>query len=321
VRHYKVLCFWDISFCPWVLDKLKEVADVDVREPDRQYLLDHVGEYDAYLASLHVRFDAEVVSRAKKMKVVATPSTGLDHLDLEALAQAGIELQCIKTEFGLLDSITATAEMAWCLMLSALRHLPHAHNAAMQGRWARDRYRGHQISGMTLGILGVGRLGSMMADYGKAFRMRVLGCDRSPRHQLPHVQYVDFDTLLRESDILTIHIHLTDDNRHLIDKHALAKMKDGVCIVNTSRGAIIKEDDFVQAIRSGKVGAAGLDVIEGEWRPDLQNHPLIQLAREHDSIVISPHLGGITVESQAASTKFVADRLGDTLRKMTPASR
>lgn len=315
----KVLCFWDIRCCPWVLDGLRKVADVDLREPDRQYLLEHIGQYDAYMAALAVRFDAEVVAKADRLKILATPSTGLDHLDLDAIKARGIELQSIKTDFQLLDRITATAEMAWALMLAAARHLPHAHNDAMRGMWTRDKFRGTQLSGKTLGILGVGRLGKMMADYGRAFRMRVLGCDRSPRDRVAHVEYVDFDTLLREADVLSIHIHLTEDNRHLINKAAFDRMKKGVIIVNTSRGGIINEDDFVAAIKSGKVAGAGLDVIEGEWRTDLEQHPLIKLAREHHSIVISPHLGGVTVESQAMSSEFVANRLADSLKKLFPA--
>jgi len=314
MARFKVLCPWDVSFCEWTLDQLKEVADVDVIEPDRDYVLEHIHEYDAYLASLYVQIDKEVLQRAKKLKIIYTPSTGLDHLDLETIEAMGIEWYCIKTEFGLLDGVTATAEMAWTLMLAACRRLPTAHNAAMRGEWARDKFRGMQLSGKTLGIIGVGRLGRMMAEYGQGFRMRVLGYDHNKRYVVPGVQYADLDTLLAESDVITIHIHLTEENRHFIDKASFDKMKDGVVIINTSRGAIIKEDDFVEAIKSGKVGGAGLDVIEGEWREDLENHPLIQLAREHDRVVISPHLGGVTVESQAASHEFVADRLAEWIK-------
>ena len=316
MKPYKALCFWDLSFGANILDRLGTIADIVVHEPDHQFLLDHIDQFDVYLSSLHVRFDKPVIDRADKLKIVATPSTGLDHLDVNALAQRGIELQSIKTDYQLLDSITATAEMAWALMLAAVRRVPKAYQAAMRGHWARDEFRGNQMSGKTLGILGVGRLGTMVAAYGQAFRMKVIGCDHSPRHTVPGVEYVDFDTLLRQSDVISIHIHLNEDNRHLIDATAFEKMKEGVVIVNTSRGAVIKEDDFVNAIKSGKVGAAGLDVIEGEWRQDLENHPLIQLAREHECVVIVPHLGGVTFESQTMSLQFVADRLADTLKKL-----
>lgn len=312
-QPFRVLCLWDISISPGVLDRLRAVAEVDVREPDRDWVTAHIGDYDAVLVALALPLDADLVSRAHRLKIVVTPSTGLDHLDLTALAARGVTVQSIKTEFELLDRITATAEMAWTLALAASRKLPMAHQSALRGDWARDRFRGTQISGKTLGILGLGRLGTMVARYGQAFGLRVLGCDRSPRKTLDFVEYVDFDTLLAESDILSIHIHLTDDNRHLIDAAAIARMKPGAVLVNTSRGGIVDETALVAALRSGHLGGAGLDVIDGEWRTDLAAHPVIALAREHPSVVISPHVGGVTVESQTMSLQFCADRLADTI--------
>jgi D-3-phosphoglycerate dehydrogenase len=224
MARFKVLCAWDDTLGRDITGRLPEIADVDWQpHMDHAWLLKNVHNYDAYLATLHVRFDREVVERAKRLKIVSTPSTGLDHLDLQALEERGFPMLCNKTEFGLLNDVTATAEMAWGLLLGCMRHVPHAHNAAMKGIWARDRYRGHQISKMILGVLGVGRLGKMVCDYGNAFRMRVLGCDRQPITH-PNVKQVDFETLLRESDVISIHIHLTDDNRHLIKKREFDKM-------------------------------------------------------------------------------------------------
>lgn len=311
----RVLCMMDIAPHPHVLDGLRRVADVDIVPPDRAALLERIGAYEGYLATLEVRLTAEALDRAARLKVVATPSTGLDHLDLAELEKRGIRLISIKTEYELLDRITATAEMAWALLLAAVRKLPAAHAATMRGRWARDAFRGRQLSGLTLGILGVGRLGAMVAEYGRAFRMRVLGCDTNPRRIVPGVTYVDLDTLLRESDVLTLHIHLTPENTRFIGREAFAKMKDGVVIVNTSRGAVIDEVAFLESLKSGKVGAAGLDVIEGEWRDDLVNHPLVRYAREHDHVVISPHVGGVTRDSQAIVMEFVADRLARALEE------
>ena len=316
MRKYKVLCYWDRSLGPEkLLGRLPQIADVDWHEPDHQHLLDHIGEYDAHLCALQVRFDKAVIARAKRLKFLSTPSTGTDHIDCADLAAAGIELLSNKTEFAMLDQVTATAELAWGLILAAVRKIPWGHNTAMQGIWARERFRGHQIAYKTLGILGVGRLGKMVATYGNAFRMRVLGCDVKTL-DVPGVQQVDFDTLLRESDVISIHIHLTEETRNLLSKKEFDKMKDGVVIVNTSRGAIINEADFHAALQSGKVRAAGLDVIEGEWRTDLVNHPLIQYAREHENVVIMPHLGGITWESQLMAFEFTANKLADALERL-----
>jgi D-3-phosphoglycerate dehydrogenase len=203
--------------------------------------------------------------------------------------------------------------MTWCLLLAVARRLPWAFAAAQGGYWARDAFRGSQISGKTLGVLGYGRLGRMVADYGKAFRMRVLVCDVLPVQPAPGVEMVSFERLLAESDVLSIHIHLTDENRRIIDAAALARMKRDALLINTSRGAIIDENAFLAALESGRLAGAGLDVIEGEWRDDLAKHPLIVYANRRQNLVISPHLGGVTVESQRMAYARAADRLADYL--------
>ena len=312
----RVLCQWDISFCPWVTSELQHVADIDMQPADRDWLLEHIHEYDAILVSLLVPLDKELIEKATRLKIVVTCTTGLDHLDLETLAARNIEVQSIKTDFDLLDRVTATAELAWALILATSRKLPAAHQAAARGQWARDLYRGRQLSGRTLGILGVGRLGSMMADYGKAFRMRVLGCDHHPRKKIDHVEYVDFKTLLREADVLSIHVHLTQENRGLINREALSLMKHDAIIVNTSRGAIIDETALVEALGANKLGGAGLDVIDGEWRTDLTDHPLIAYARDHDNLTITPHIGGVTDEAQQITCAFTANRVAAALTNL-----
>jgi len=217
------------------------------------------------------------------------------------------------TEF--LDSITATAELAWGLLLATVRRLPWAFDAAKAGHWARDGYRGHQLSGKTLGILGYGRLGRIVAEYGKAFRMRVIACDVREVKAADGVQMVDFDTLLRESDVLSLHIHLTEENRGIINAETFAKMKLGAVLVNTSRGAIIDEKAFLDALLSGRLGGAGVDVIEGEWDEDLSRHPLIRYANEHENLVISPHIGGVTHESQRMVYEHTVSKLVDYLEQ------
>jgi len=318
-RRFRVLCMADVSACPEALDPLREVAQVDVVPADRQVLVSSIGAYDAYFATLGVQVDAEVLARAGppygRLRAIATPSTGTDHLDLERARQLGIEVLSNKTDYELLDRITATAEMAWCLLLAAVRRLPWAFDAARQGEWARDRFRGHQLAYKTLGILGYGRLGRMVAQYGLAFRMRVIACDIRP-FEAEHVRQVDLDTLLRESDVISIHVHLDETTRGMIGRREFALMRDGVVIVNTSRGAVINEDDFLEALRSGKVGAAGVDVIEGEWRTDLQEHPLVRYARQHDNLVISPHVGGVTLESQRMAYTHTARKLAAFLQSL-----
>jgi D-3-phosphoglycerate dehydrogenase len=299
----------DIAPYPGVLASLEDIAEVVTMAPDESTLRDVISEFDAYFASLKVILTEEIIARGNRLKVVGTNATGTDHIDLEALTRRGIPYIGLKHETAFLDDITATAEMAWALLLGTVRKLPWSHAASCRGEWARDRFRGHQLSGMTCGILGYGRLGRMVADYAKAFRMQVIACDTENVTPSEGVAMVDFDTLLARSDVLSIHIHLTEANRCLFTEETFDQMKPGAVLVNTSRGGILDEEAFVRALSSGRLGGAGVDVIDGEWNDDLSTHPLIQYARSHENLVISPHTGGVTYESQASTIEFTAQKM------------
>ena len=310
----KVLCMHDVAPYPEALDPLREVAEVVCEPADQQRLVDIIAEYDAYVASLHVQVNADVLAAAKRLKVIATSSTGTDHIDLRRCDERGIAVLSIKTDYDLLNQVTCTAELAFGLLLGVVRRMPWAFDRAKEGVWARDEFRGHQLNGKTFGILGVGRLGTMSAQYAQAFRMRVIGCDLK-KIELPFVEQVDFDTLLAQSDILTIHIHLTDETRGIIGREEFARMKPGAILINTSRGAIIDEEALVEALESGKLAGAGVDVIHGEWDSNLHDHPLIRYAREHQNLLITPHVGGVTYEAQSITLRHIAEKLARWLKE------
>ena len=293
MKKFRVL--WslrDAEYCPESVNVVRELAQVDYLPPSREALLERIADYDAYFTGAEICFDREAIQRAKRLKVVAAPSTGTDHIDVKTLAERGIIFLALTKEYEVIEKFTATAETAWGLLIACIRRIPTAVKTVLEGKWSQQGFMSWQLSGKTLGVLGVGRLGKMVVEYGKAFRMRVLGCDLK-KFNIPGVEQVDFDTLLRESDVLSIHVHLTDETRGLISKEAFAKMKDGVVIINTSRGAIIDEQAFLEALKSSKVSAAGLDVIEGEWMEDISKHPLVQYAQEHDTVLIIGHQADI----------------------------
>jgi D-3-phosphoglycerate dehydrogenase len=303
-----IVCSADLAHLPEARRMLESAGRVRYVPATAVSLRAALAEADAYFASMHVRLTAELIDHAPRLRVVSTPSTGLDHLDLAAIVRRGIAVLSLKDDRELLDRIPSTAELAWALLLACARRLPEAIDAARRGEWARDRLRGHQLAGKTLGVLGMGRLGSMVAAYGRAFRMRVLGCDLRPI-ELPGVERVSFDRLFAESDVVSIHIHLTEANRGLVNRDVLAGMKSGSVLVNTSRGAIVDEAALLEALQTGPLAAAGLDVVEGEWREDLDRHPLITYARNHGNLVITPHLGGVTYEAQELAYSAAARKL------------
>jgi D-3-phosphoglycerate dehydrogenase len=311
-----LLCAADISHLPETRAHLETAFELRVVRPaTSEALARALPLADAYFASLEVRLTDDLMDLAPRLKAIATPTTGLDHLDLVAAAERGIAVLSIKNERALLDRITATAELAWALVLACSRRLPAAFDATRAGCWARDTLRGHQLAEKTCGIIGCGRLGTMVAQYARAFRMPVLGYDTREIH-LDGVENVTLNELLARSDVISVHIHLTEANLGFLNRERIFRMKPGAILVNTSRGAIVDENAVVDALNAGHLGAYGTDVIDGEWREDLENHPLIRHAREHDNAVITPHIGGITYESQALAYKHTAGMLVDYCRRI-----
>ena len=298
----------DLSMAPEAVDTLRQAGDVCCRPPDQKLLLDIIHQYDALWLHTDLKATGEMFDRAKCLKVVNTASTGTDHVDTAEAARRGIRILSITRDYALLDTFTATAECAWMLMLACHRHLRGAVRHVLDGGWELQRYCGRQLSDRTLGVLGVGRLGKMTAEYGKAFRMRVLGCDKLPFH-VDGVEPVDFDALLHDSDAISIHVHLVPENFHLFSADTFAKMKDRAVLVNTSRGDVIDEEALIAALGSGRLAAFGADVIHDEWRADMRESPLVQYAQDHDNVIITPHLGGATDTSIRDARAFAAKKL------------
>lgn len=271
----------------------------------------------AYMAAAAVKVDRTFLNAAPNLRLVGSPNTGTDHLDLEEIKRRGIVCFDIARETDLLNSFTATSELAFALLLSLIRNLQPAIESAKRGDWARDRYSGLQLLGKTLGILGLGRLGQISARIGQGFGMRVIAHDVRGDAAAPGVEMVDFDRLLSESDVLSIHIHLRAETDGLIDAECFARMKPTAIVLNTSRGRIINEADLLAALKSGAIAGAGLDVIDGEWLPpaELRDHPLIAHARDNENLLIVPHLGGCTRESIFGARVFMARKMADWLQR------
>lgn len=308
----------DMRFCMEALDMLRDVGTVDYVAPaERAKILTRLANVDAYLGSTDIKVDQEFLAKAPNLKVVCTCSTGTDHIDIEALDARNITMFSIKHEYELLNTFTSVAEMNTGLMIACLRRIPYQFERVKRGEmrwWSEDYPVPRQLSGKTLGVFGVGRLGSMVAEHGKAFRMRVLGCDLKTL-SIPGVQQVDFDTLVRESDVFSIHIHLTDETHHIISREVIARMKRGVILLNTARGDLVDEEALVDALESGHIAAAGLDVFHNEWDPDLASHRLFEYARSHHNLIMSPHIAGASVEGIAGARIFQARKLAAYLRE------
>ncbi len=311
---YTIVNTLDLRGAPEAVTALEAVGRLTSLPPERAKVLPAMAAADAYLASASVRIDPEFLEAAPRLKVIGSPSTGTDHMDIAAIDRRGIVRFDIAREYDLINSFSATSELAFALLLAVNRRLKPAFAAADRGDWARERFTGFQLLGKTLGVLGLGRLGSISARIGQGFGMRVIAHDIRDV-TLPGVAMVDFATLLERADVLTVHVHLMPANEKIMDANALARMKKSAILINTSRGRIVDEAALLAALATGTIAGAGLDVIDGEWLSDEARaaHPLVAYARTHDHLVISPHIGGATTESIYGARIFMARKVADWL--------
>ncbi len=255
------------------------------------------------------------LDECKNLKIIACPTTGLDHIDLKECEKRGIKVVSLKGETKFLETITATAELAWGLLLSLIRAIPHAHHDVVFNKnWNRDAWKGCELKNKKLGILGFGRLGKIMAEYGAAFGMEVMAHDPNVDFETissRDVTPVAFDELFKNSDILSIHIPLNEGTMKLIGADEFKLMKHTAYLINTSRGEVFDETALVQALENNQIAGAALDVLTGEHANGdfLKNNPLIEYAGKHTNLLISPHIGGATYDSMSKTEIFIANKV------------
>jgi len=269
--------------------------------------------YTAVFTRLGLMLDAKVLAAMPQLQYVVTPTTGHNHLDLAALEQRGIQLISLKGHTAFLDRIASTAEHTWALLLALLRHLPAAHASVQQGQWQRAPFLAHELEGRRLGILGLGRLGRMVARYAHAFGMEVWAHDVDEAAYAacptPH-KAVGLETLLKECPILSLHIPYTPANQNFINAQRLALMPKGAMLINTARGEVVDEAALLQALQSGHLGGAGVDVLwhDSGWHAQVpQGHHLVAYAQQHHNLLITPHMGGYGRSSIERTRQYVTD--------------
>lgn len=242
----------------------------------------------------------DLIDLCPTLLIVATPSTGSNHIDLTALDKRGIALYRLK-DTEIVNQIYASSEFTFNLLISTIRKTPFAFDSVKKGKWreVENQYRGRELDGLTVGIVGYGRIGSNLSRYCQAFRMKVIAYDPHVKIDDPAVIQVDkIDQLLSVCDVVSPCVHLNEDTFGMINKSMFALMKDGVYFINTSRGEVVDEEALLEALYGGKVQAAGLDVIRDEFVGDKNVHPLIEYARCHDNLIITPHIAGLTYDSE-----------------------
>lgn len=283
---------------------IRAAGDVELADLERAALLEQVVDTEVLWVRLRNRIDTEVLARGAKLRIVATATTGLDHIDVEAARTRGIEVVSLRGATELLRDVRATAELTLGLMLSLLRHIPAAVRDVHAGSWQRDRFKGRELRNSTVGLVGYGRLGRLVAGYLAALGAKVIASD--PHISSAEVPLVPLAELLVTSDIVSIHAQLTPETHHLIGRAELAQCKPGALVINTARGDIVDSAALLDALRAGHIAGAALDVIAGETAAGVTELPLVAYARDHANVIITPHIGGCTYESMAMTEVFIA---------------
>ncbi len=279
------------------MDLLRKEEDLEVIfEPDiwsdATALTKAVANAEAIIVRNQTQVTAELIAAAPNLKIIARAGAGLDNIDTAAATEAGIVVSFAPNENSL-----SVAELAMGMFLSLARNIAAADQDIRDGNWNRAKFMGGELSGKTLGIVGIGRIGTLVAQRAKAFGMNLVAHDKFADPNAPHyagldVSFIELDELLAQSDFITVHLPLLPDTRRLFNKERFAKMKSTAYLVNTSRGEVVDEFDLAQALQSGAIAGAALDVREIE--PPTQVDVIVR----SDKTVLTPHIAAFTNEAQ-----------------------
>lgn len=287
----------------WAVDE----AAVDAALPECDGILD---------AYMRVRFHTARLARAERLRVVVTATTGADHIDADELAARDIPLLTLRGQTEFLRNITPAAEHSWLLLMACARGLRAAVDEVLEGGWDRNNHPGMMLRGRILGLVGCGRIGGWMARYGSAFGMRCIGYDPGVSEAPEGIQLLHLDRVLAEADFVSIHVPLAPETRRLIGAREIAAMRPGAVLINTSRGDVIDETALLEALQSGRLRAAGLDVLTRE--PDIVADPLREYARTHANLIITPHIGGFSPDALETVIRFSCERMSRYFTESTP---
>lgn len=301
------------------LQPLYDACDVTVfpedRQPTREELQVILPDYDGLLCTLMDTVDADLLTPLTRLQAISNYAVGYNNIDIEAATRLGLP---VTNTPGVLTN--ATADMTWALLMAVTRRIAEGDRYVRDGKWtgwSPLMLLGSELGGKTLGIVGCGRIGLAVAKRARAFDMNVIYCNRNRLDDKTEreysLSYTGLDTLLRTSDIVSLHLPYTSESHHLINREALHKMKPSAYLINTARGPIVDESALADALQSNRIAGAGLDVFEQE--PEV-HAGLLSL----DNAVLAPHLGSATLETRTAMARMAAENLVRVLQGEPPHS-
>lgn len=262
-------------------------------------------------ASTRIPMDGALLATATRLRILSLASTGCSHIDVVAARDAGIAVRTLREDTSLLADLTPAAEHAWALVLACARMLTSAADHVREGSWKREEFPGVMLSGRTLGVVGLGRIGSRVAAYGRAFGMRVLASDPGRDDWPAEIEEAALPRLMAESDVISVHVHLDASTTGLISRSLLELCRPAAIIVNTSRGGVIDDEALLDLLGAGRLGAAGLDVLVDE--PPDPDGRMIAAARTSPRLLITPHIGGFSPDAVRQVCERAAEKVAEHL--------
>lgn len=270
--------------------------------------------YNALFVKLGISIDKEVMDAMPSLKYIVTPTTGLNHIDIDIAKERGIDVISLKGETEFLNTVKSTAEHTWMLLLALIRKLPHAFHDVKNYTWQREPFLGSEVGGKVLGVIGYGRLGKIVASYAVAFGAEVIAYDIDEQKltNLPiGISKVSLSQLLEKSQIISLHIPSNEDNYQFINQNLISQMKNGTLLINTSRGEVVDENAILIALNNNLLAGYATDVLEGDssWEGKIEGiHPLVEYAKQNNNLIITPHIGGYALESINSTRSFISKK-------------
>ena len=315
----RILNAESLDYSPKAHQILIGIGDLIESDLDRSALLAGLGQVEVLIVRLRNQIDHQIMDAAPQLKIIVTATTGLDHIDLKHAAERGIVVLSLKGEIDFLRSVPATAEHTWGLLLALIRNLPWAYTSVLEGQWDRDRFRGRDLAGRSLGIVGLGRIGEKIARYGQAFGMNVAAYDPFRVDWVSGVERKPgLEALCRESEIISIHVPLNPETQAMFGAKEISWLPRGAVLINTARGAVLDEIAMLEALESGHLSGAALDVLSDETRAERPTTSrLIEYGRAHQNLLLTPHIGGATIDSMHATEIFMANKLANAVKLLS----
>ncbi len=285
----KILVLEPEYFDDYAIRKLKTIGSVTAKRMSRAELLSRIKDFDILVVRIEAKLDKAVLSRAVVLKAIASATTGLNHIDLDYASKHGIKV------FNLHGAHTIpTAQHTMALMLSLMRNVPWAYGSLSSGKWERYKFIGTQLDGKTLGIIGLGRIGSTVCRYAKAFGMNVIYYDPYVSSKL--AKRVSLNNLLKSSDVITVHASLNRTSANELNSKEISLIKKGAFLINTARAEIIDYRSMLSALRGGRLQGAAMDVFMHEPVSDHEKE-LLEYSRRNGNLIVTPYIGASTREA------------------------